>query len=125
MLQVIAAVAARRAGPLALSSFRGSAAAMFTQPLKAFPKPQTGYTVCLSLRLCGCLEPGENLVFSWRDSQYIIFEMFVRVWPREPAGLGSGPSSLKQIVSASRSLRRTLLTSKVSPGSRYRRGQST
>jgi hypothetical protein len=82
LLQVIAAVA-QRWEPVALIQLSGPVSAITAPALDKFPKQQTGYTICAWVKLRATLEPGENLVFCWRDPKYLIFELFFRVWPRE------------------------------------------
>ena len=82
LLQVIAAVA-QRWEPVGLIQLRGPVSSVTAPVLDKFPKQQTGYTICAWIKLGPTLEPGENLVFCWRDPKYLIFELFFRVWPRE------------------------------------------
>ena len=82
LLQVIAAIA-QRWEPVALIQLSGPVSAATAPALDKFPKQQTGYTICAWVKLRATLEPGENLVFCWKDSKYLIFELFFRVWPRE------------------------------------------
>jgi hypothetical protein len=82
LLQVIAAIS-QRWEPVALAQLSGPVPALSMPQLEKFPKPHTGYTISVWLKLRATLEPGENLVFCWKDSKYLIFELFFRVWPRE------------------------------------------
>ena len=82
LLQVIAAVA-QRWEPVALMQLSGPVSAVTAPALDKFPKQQTGYTICAWVKLRATLEPGENLLFCWKDPKYLVFELFFRVWPRE------------------------------------------
>lgn len=108
LLQVIAAIA-QRWEPTALIHFNGPVPGLYLQQLDKFPKPQTGYTFCAWIKLRTLLEPGENLLFCWKDTKYIIMELFVRVWPQHdgPYGASAGGSASRPHA-GSRAPRRNL-----------------